>query len=853
MDSLTKSRSNSTVTQPFGETVPITRPRLRPLSQRTRQGLFLLLLALLPSWGWAQEPPEAAYPYRRDLEKFKFERAEEKLIKHLRRDSNDLEFNYAAYRLYSTPAFTRYNTDTAYRHLVVARRTFDIAEAKMIERWARDSYSGALFDYSFRRVTSMALADARTINTPDIYRHFLEYYTQAPDDIRDSAVRFRDTVEYDLALRAGTIQMVEDFIARRPQSLLLSQAVHHRDSMVFNRVEQAHTVAAYRQYRIDYPNSHLFGRATDSLYLLDYRETRHLDSEKYYRSYAERYPQSPYSRQAVWYADSIEYHRDIDTTQWYSLVQYADLHHRNSWYDTALNALTRFALSHRHLNAAHEAARRLSSGTAERADIALLLHDAYLHTSVRNFARFYRRYPDLMSKEMRQKDSVAYVLNQNYDFQHADDCIRAIAPAHEAYLMLQQLLKDDIVHGRFLAAKAKAESYAAEFSYSYEYLQLLSTLSTEFSLKNLKTRAPQPLAGNVNSARGDEYGPIPGGDGNTLYFTATNRPESIGGEDVFVSHLSKKGWSKPSIVMDLSHTYGNEAPAAVTPDDNTLLLFQSGLLHLAERTAEGWDVTQLPQAINGFGRITDATLGANGRVLIFTARGRTDREVDSSLNIYVSLMDDKGQWSNPFEIGADVNTAYDERSPYLHPDMRTLYFSSEGHGSLGQMDVFMTTRLDDSYTRWSTPVNIGHEINTVGDDWGYTVSVDGKTCFFSRQDDSQDLYSVPMPANAQPQPVVPVSGIVKDPSGHPVATKLQWHDPVSGRLLGQCSTHPTKGTFYLLLPLGAEYQISVADRHYRADRQTVDLTPSAPDDKAPNKLTITAMPIENEETQNPQF
>ncbi len=853
MVSRTKLRSNNTVKHASGESLPILSSRRRPLPQRTESGLFLLLLALLPSLLWAQEPPEAAYPYRRDIEKYKFERAEQKLVKHLRRDSNDLEFNYAAYQLYSTPAFEHYNTDSAYRHLVIARRTFDIADAKMIERWARDSYSGALFDHSFRRVTSMALADARGINTPDIYRHFLEYYTQAPDDIRDSAVRFRDTVEYDLALRGGTLQLVEDFIARRPQSLLLPRAVHHRDSMVFVRVEQAHTIAAYRQFRLDYPQSHLFGRATDSLYLLDYREARRLDSEQYFRSYADRYPQSPYSRQAIWYADSIEYRRDVDTAQWQSLVNYADLHHRNSWRDTALSALTRFALAHRHLEAAHEAAQRLSSGSAERADVALLLHDAYMHTSVRNFPRFYRRYPHLMSQQMRQRDSLAFVVSQQYDFQHADSCIRAVAPAHEAYLMLQQLLKDDIVHGHFLAAKSTAERYAEAFGYSPEYLQLLTTLSPEFSLKSRKTRAPQPLPGAVNSARGNEYSPVPCGNGQTLYFAATHRPESIGGEDIFVSQLTKKGWSQPAVVMDLSHTYGNEVPCAVTPDGNTLLLFQSGLLFLAERTAEGWSTTQLPAAINGFRQLTDATLAANGRVLFFTALGRTEREVDSSLNIYVSLLDDQGHWSEPHEIGAAINTPFGERSPYLHPDMRTLYFSSEGHGSLGMMDVYRTTRLDDSYTHWSAPVNLGHEVNSVGDDWGYAVSADGRQCYFARQDDSQDLYSVALPAVAQPHPVVPVSGTVKDPSGRPVATRLEWHDPVTGRLLGQCSTHPTKGTFYLLLPQGAEYLLSMADERYRADRQVIDLTPGAPDDSTPVRLTFTAIPLTNEEPQPPEF
>ena len=823
---------------------------------------LLFLLTLLPSLAAAQEPlepPEAAYPYRRDIEKHKFDRAEQKLFKHLRRDTNNLELNYAAYRLYSTPAFPRYNTDSAYSHLVVARQIFDAAEAKMIERWARDSYSGALFDFSFRRVTSMALADAHTRNTPDAYRHFLDYYTLAPDDIRDSAIRYRDTIEFQIALRAGTLQMIEDYIVRRPASTLTPHAIHLRDSMVFDNVNRKHTVGAYAQFRTDYPNSHLFAQATDSLYLLDYRDTRRYDSEQYYRAYAERYPLSPYTAQAVWLADSIEYHRDVDTSQWHTLIDYADLHHRNSWHDSALHALTQFALHHNHVEAADQAVVRLKPGTDDRAQMAVMLHDAYLHTSIRNFHRFYQRYPDLISDETRQSDSLAYELNQNYDYHHADSCIRTIAPSHEAYMMLQQILKDDIDHGRFVAASNKAKSYASVFRYNYEYIQLLNTLATDFtSIKELTSelmsKAPQPLHGAVNSEKGDEYAPVPSGDGRTLFFAAKNRPENFGGEDVFVSRLTKKGWSEPEIEIDLSHTYGNEAPVSVSPDGNTVLLYQSGILYRADRMAEGWDITRLPATINGSSWQADASLAANGRVLFFAAKGRTDREVDSSLNIYVSLMDSNGNWSAPFEIGPAVNTPFDDRSPYLHPDMRTLYFSSESHGSLGQMDVFVTTRLDDSFTKWSTPINIGREVNTTGDDWGYKISTDGKTCYFSRRNASQDIYTVQLPNGVRPEPVVAVSGSVKDPAGKPVATQLQWHDPITHHLLGQCSTHPTKGTFYILLPKGQEYVLSVVDGNYRADRQTIDLTPSAPDDKSPVKLSIVATPIPTtDDTAEPEF
>ena len=94
-----------------------------------------------------------------------------------------------------------------------------------------------------------------------------------------------------------------------------------------------------------------------------------------------------------------------------------------------------------------------------------------------------------------------------------------------------------------------------------------------------------------------------------------------------------------------------------------------------------------------------------------------DHAVKGSLNIYVAFLDSAGTWTSPIELGSAVNTPFDELSPYLLPDMRTLYFSSQGHGSLGGLDIFVTTRLDDSWTNWSTPVNVGKDINTTGKDW----------------------------------------------------------------------------------------------------------------------------------------
>ena len=784
--------------------------------------LQLLCCPLLQAQGVA----EAEYPYKRDIEKGRYDKVVTKLERRLSRDSDNLECHYAAYRLYSDTSFPDRNTERAYTHLVRVRQLFSSADQKKLEGWARDSYSGALFDHDMRRLCSMAMNEAHTLRTIDAYHHFLEYYTDAPPDQRDSIIDSRDTLEFIQTRDIGTFDMLQDFIQRRPHSKVLPDAIRQRDSIAFAEADRKHTPVAYQQFRHAYPNSHLMPRATDSLYLTEYRIALNLNAEQYYRSYGERYPESPYTSYCIHLADSIEYHRDIDTSNWRSYLLYLDSHNRKTnWTSRAIHDLAHFALRHRHLAAADQAVRRLSPTDTLRPPLAHLLHHAYLHTSIRNYTRFYSRYPDLLDAHQRNRDSLALLLYQNYNYSIADSCIHALAPAREAYLILHQILKDDIDHHRWNAAVSTAQHFADDFADDYNYSQLLATLQSPSTILPKST----PLGNNVNSAKGDEYAPVISADGNTLYFAAKDRPDNIGGEDVFVSYRKGNKWSPATIVTDLSHTYGNETPVSVSTDGTVLLLFQNGILYRAKRTTNGWHTHRMPDIINSSHHQTDACLASNGRLMLWAATGRTDREVDSSVNIYASILDSNGRWGEPIELGPAINTPFNERSPLLHPDMHTLYFCSEGHGALGQMDLYMSTRLsDDSWTHWSQPVNIGKTINTTADDWGYTVSSDGTKVYYATADRSLDIYTAPLPKAMRPQPVTVVTGTVLDRSDRPIATTLCWENLSTGQPLGQAATDPATGRYYIVLPRGIDYGIYVSDSQYFPSSYRINLShPSA--------------------------
>jgi outer membrane protein OmpA-like peptidoglycan-associated protein len=152
----------------------------------------------------------------------------------------------------------------------------------------------------------------------------------------------------------------------------------------------------------------------------------------------------------------------------------------------------------------------------------------------------------------------------------------------------------------------------------------------------------------------------------------------------------------------------------------------------------------------------DAMLSADGKALIFVSDAPTEREQFMSPNIYVSLLGENGEWGKPFELGPTINTPYIDRSPFLHPDMKTLYFASEGHGSLGGLDVYMTTRLNpDSWTEWSEPINLGKQINTAGNDCWYKISTDGTMAYLSRStaNNMQDICWLPLPGYLRAEPM----------------------------------------------------------------------------------------------------
>ncbi|MEW6469229.1 MAG: T9SS type A sorting domain-containing protein [Bacteroidota bacterium] len=249
------------------------------------------------------------------------------------------------------------------------------------------------------------------------------------------------------------------------------------------------------------------------------------------------------------------------------------------------------------------------------------------------------------------------------------------------------------------------------------------------------------LGKNVNSEYTDAH-PCLSPDGKTLFFTSERISRSTMDDDIFFSSLLPDGnWSEARPIPELNNGNHN-AVLYMSPDGNTIYLKGTygktpdpkGFSY-STRTASGWSEPQ-PLHIKTLDERDSynsqaLTVSADGKVLILC------RDAD----LYVCFRESEYAWSKPEKLPATINSKTYEYTPFLAPDNKTLYFSSSGHGGEGENDLFKTVRLDDTWTNWSEPENLGGDFNTGIWESYFALSPDGQYAYFySKQDGDGDIY-----------------------------------------------------------------------------------------------------------------
>lgn len=367
------------------------------------------------------------------------------------------------------------------------------------------------------------------------------------------------------------------------------------------------------------------------------------------------------------------------------------------------------------------------------------------------------------------------------------------------------------------------------------------------------------LGENVNSEYSD-FAPVITADERKMFFTSRREGASGGNmdevreyyEDIYYAEkpLGEEEWTEAKNLGVPINTKTHDATVGISPDGERLLIYRSkkragGDIYYATEDENGdWTKpTAFGDNINSDRHEPDASISFDGKKLYFSS----DMEGGYGMHdIYVSEWDEEAeQWGKPENLGPNVNTRFDERGPFIHPDNYTLYFSSGGHNSIGGLDVF-TSKLEDGV--FSRPTNLGVPINSPDDDVYFVVAGNGRFAYYSsfKEDGigEKDIYLVtflgeekePLTAQdymslfntesfqvledpSQNKPII--RGEVTDISGNPIKTDILVMDE-KGNVLRKIQPD-NEGNFTFGLNYDTKYQFKAEKEGYETFEKKIML------------------------------
>ncbi|HOZ30806.1 MAG TPA: OmpA family protein, partial [Bacteroidales bacterium] len=220
--------------------------------------------------------------------------------------------------------------------------------------------------------------------------------------------------------------------------------------------------------------------------------------------------------------------------------------------------------------------------------------------------------------------------------------------------------------------------------------------------------------------------------------------------------------------------------SSITIDNSTLYIticefvsrdYDNCDIYYSVRKSDGWsELTNLGSNINGiYTWESQPSISADGKTLYFSSirPGNIDFDPDyPTCDIWYSTKNADGTWAKAQNLGQVINTSGNEKSPFIHSDSQTLYFSSDGHKGIGGYDIFFAKYRDN---KWTNPINIGYPINTQNNDLGFVVNTQGTKAYFASNKfnglGGWDIYSFDLYPDARPEKVFLVKGTLIDDSG----------------------------------------------------------------------------------------
>lgn len=460
---------------------------------------------------------------------------------------------------------------------------------------------------------------------------------------------------------------------------------------------------------------------------------------------------------------------------------------------------------------------------------------------------------------------------QSYDYLFYDQAKKAfnraleIDPAfYEAHMMLAELHRDmnefeeAKEHYRLAVAidsfyytpaffyLAEMEMYTGDYKYALEnYRRYMASGPSSDANKRTAKQAikncrfalealldplpfkPVNLGENINSEY-NEYWPSVTADGQTLVFTVLApvggrgaRPGAMLQEDFYISRKEQGRWNPAESTGRPLNTPGNEGAQSLSADGRYMFFtacdrtggMGSCDIYISRRVDDTWTAgTNIGSPVNTSAWETQPSLSADGKQLYFASNRPGGK---GGMDLWTSHRKEDGTWGNPVNLGDSINTPFDEMSPFIHPDNKTLYFSSRGKPGMGGFDLFYARKESD--TMWTQVHNLGYPINTYADEIGLVLEASGINAYYSSSVDNQrkkDIFTFEMPERNRPEMVTYMKGKVYDrKTGMLLEARFELTDLGTGKKVME-SQSGRDGSFLVCIPTNRNYALNVQKQHY---------------------------------------
>ena len=374
------------------------------------------------------------------------------------------------------------------------------------------------------------------------------------------------------------------------------------------------------------------------------------------------------------------------------------------------------------------------------------------------------------------------------------------------------------------------------------------------------------IGNGVNSTYPD-FGALITADERMMIFTS-RRNTGVGGmmeegsqsyyEDLYVAYREHGKWGSAANLGTMINTESHDATAGLSHDGTLMYIYRyesrdGGDIWESRLTGKEWSRPErMSKSINSRHHESTVSLSFDDKQLYYIS----DREgTIGDRDIWMSSMDEKGKWMEAVNVGPLINTKYMEEGVFMHPDGKTMYFSSRGHNTMGGLDIFKSELKDG---KWSTPVNLGYPINTPHDDVFFNMNASGRRGYYASAKQGgfgeKDIYVITFLGPEKPfafsgednliaSIAEPVKSVIAAPpmeikansvtilrgtitdavSNQPVEASIDLVDNAKNQILATFKSNSSTGKYLVSLPAGRNYGIAVRAENYLFHSENFDI------------------------------